>query len=67
MKNCAMCGTKLLGSMIPFKVLIPGAKPEGIDTCGQCFLLTRMNDALATISNSMRKETPYGESGRLEH
>lgn len=57
MKICAMCGRKILKSMVPF--IIVAAKGSKIDCCGQCFMLTRINDSLATI-----KEKTNGEPGR---
>lgn len=54
MKICAMCGTKILNSMIPFKIMIPttGMKVDPIDSCGRCFMLTRINDELQKSNRS---------------
>lgn len=57
MKICAMCGRKLLKSMIPFKVMATAT--ESADCCGRCFILTRINDSLI----SLRRDS-NGEPGR---
>ena len=61
MKICAMCGTKLLNSMLPFQIAIPGANVKLIDSCGRCFLLTRINDSL------QKQEVNLVELGRSKH
>jgi ribosome-binding protein aMBF1 (putative translation factor) len=50
MKICAMCGKKMLKSMIPFTIV--AAKGSKIDSCGRCFMLTRINDLLISIKES---------------
>jgi len=67
MKICAMCGCKLLNSMIPFQIMLPGTKIKTIDSCGRCFLLTRMNDSIAAIRNLAGKDMSSGEPGRPTH
>ena len=67
MKICAMCGRKLLNSMIPFQIMLPGTKVQTIDSCGRCFLLTRMNDSIAAIRNIAGKGTNSGKLGRPTH
>ena len=47
MKICAMCGKKILKSMMPFNIVT--AKGDKIDSCGRCFMLTRINDSLMKI------------------
>ena len=49
MKICAMCGTKILKTMVPFQIMLPSTEMKTIDSCGRCFLLTRMNDSLQTL------------------
>ena len=67
MKICAMCGHKLLNSMIPFQIMLPGTKMKTIDSCGNCFLLTRMLDMLAAIKGIAGKDINSGEPGRPTH
>ena len=57
MKICAMCGKKLVDAMLHFKIVIGAEKT--IDSCGRCFMLTRINDLLMQI-----KEQQDGRSER---
>ena len=57
MKTCAMCGKKILKSMLPFNIIT--ADGSKIDSCGRCFMLTRINDSLISI-----KEKSNGGPGR---
>ena len=67
MKICAMCGHKILNSMIPFQIMLPGTKMKTIDSCGRCFLLTRMNDSLAAIRDIAGKDMNSGKPGQPTH
>lgn len=68
MKICAMCGRKIVNAMVPFQIMIPttGVKVDPIDSCGRCFMLTRMNDELQKanrVAESMKpkKSQPYAD------
>lgn len=61
MKICAMCGKKILNSMLPFAVRM-GPEMQ-VDVCGRCFLLVRITDFLSTeeeITNvNARRPKPH--------
>ena len=60
MKICAMCGGKILKSMLPFQIMIPGANMKAVDSCGRCFLLTKISDHLKQANNPIL-EVPGGK------